>query len=64
MIPGNNTMDKVLEKSDEVKKDQIKSTITLPSMEISDMEEIIGYVVGGSIILFIILFGVNKMLRK
>ena len=57
-------MDKVLEKSDEVKKDQIKSTITLPSMEISDMEEIIGYVVGGSIILFIILFGVNKMLRK
>lgn len=64
VIPGNNTMDKVLEKSDEVKKDQIKSTITLPSMEISDMEEIIGYVVGGSIILFIILFGVNKMLRK
>jgi hypothetical protein len=64
VIPGNVTMDDIMKKQNQTEQNQNQTVIPSVSMDVGDMEEIIGYVFAGSIAAFIILFGVSKLFKR
>lgn len=64
VIPGDTTMDEIIKKQKQTNENQSQKVIPSVSLEVGDMEEIIGYVIAGSIASIIIFFGASKLFKK
>jgi hypothetical protein len=67
VIPGNTSMDDIIKKQNEINQidqSQIQEIKESVSMDTDDMEQIVGYVIAGSIVGFIVLFGVTKIFKS
>lgn len=64
VIPGDVTMDDIMKKQKQTNENQSQKVIPSVSLDVGDMEEIIGYVIAGSLAGIIILFGASKLFKK
>lgn len=60
VIPGDATMDDIIKKQKQTNQNQNEKVIPSVSFEADDMGQIIGYVIGG----IIVLFGISKLFKR